>query len=412
MSRRVFLHVGLPKSGTSYLQSLLAANKDQLRERADLLFPGNRWHDQVLAVREVRDMRRRRRRAKGSWHRLRAEVEAWPGDAVISMEWLCAADEEHATRVVDELSPAAVEVMFTVRDLGRTLPAAWQEFIQNRREWSWEEFLEVVATEDPAAGSAGRTFWAQQDVPTLVTRWASVPGVRRTHVVTIPRPGSEPDVLWRRTAEVFGIDADGYRTEGLGANESLGLESAELVRRLNPLTREAGMRKTPYQKTFKQEVSKGILAQRRGEESVLVVPPDRHEWIRETAARHIEALKSANVHVVGNLSDLEPVIVDGGRQPRDVTDAALLDAAIDALVGLGLRHEDLSRDGSRLRKRLVRLQHRYARTRGSLKQSRGRTARLSSRLESIESDPVRFAVRATGARWRRRLRSRLPRRSA
>ena len=41
MSRNVFLHVGLPKSGTSYLQKTLTANKDDL-ERGGPAVPGTR----------------------------------------------------------------------------------------------------------------------------------------------------------------------------------------------------------------------------------------------------------------------------------------------------------------------------------------------------------------------------------
>ena len=39
MARRVILHVGLPKTGTTYLQSIAWANKDVLREQGVLL-PG------------------------------------------------------------------------------------------------------------------------------------------------------------------------------------------------------------------------------------------------------------------------------------------------------------------------------------------------------------------------------------
>ena len=39
MARKVFLHVGLPKTGTTYLQSIVWANKTVLREQGVLL-PG------------------------------------------------------------------------------------------------------------------------------------------------------------------------------------------------------------------------------------------------------------------------------------------------------------------------------------------------------------------------------------
>src|SRR4051794_13137668 len=194
MSKTVFLHVGLPKSGTSFIQGVLSANKQQLRHDAGLLFPGDSWHEQVLAVRDVREMKRRRH--AGAWQELVREIVDWPGNAVVSMEWLCASSDEVVRRIVAELAPARVEGVFTARDLGRTLPAAWQELLQNRYDWPWEEFLEGVACEDRLATSAGRAFWAQQDLPALLRRWTAVVPVEQVHVVTVPPAGTSFDVLW------------------------------------------------------------------------------------------------------------------------------------------------------------------------------------------------------------------------
>ena len=63
MSGRVLLHVGLPKSGTSYLQKLLSANRERLRGHG-VLFPGADWSDQVVAVRDVRGLYDQRTRAR------------------------------------------------------------------------------------------------------------------------------------------------------------------------------------------------------------------------------------------------------------------------------------------------------------------------------------------------------------
>lgn len=194
MSTEVFLHIGLPKSGTSYLQRLLTEHRSALQERAGLLFPGRSWDDQVMAVRDVRDMGGGDR-VKAAWPRLVDEVHRWQGRTVISMEWLCSAEPRVVRRIVADLEPATVQVVVTVRDLGRTLPAAWQEFVQNRSSWTWEEFLAGVTDPDLTATAPGRAFWSQQDAPRLVERWASVVTPDRVHVVTLPQPGAPRDLL-------------------------------------------------------------------------------------------------------------------------------------------------------------------------------------------------------------------------
>ena len=52
MGKRIVLHVGAMKSGTSYLQTLLMDNKARLAEHG-VVVPGARWGDQVAGVSHV-----------------------------------------------------------------------------------------------------------------------------------------------------------------------------------------------------------------------------------------------------------------------------------------------------------------------------------------------------------------------
>ncbi len=341
MSPRVFLHVGLPKSGTSYLQKLLNANRDRLRRESGVLFPGTDWSDQVIAVRDVRGLYddRARSRVEGRWDRLAEEILAWKGDSVVSMEWLCAAGDRQIERILGSFPGRDCEVVFTARDLARTLPAAWQEFMQNRQTWTWEEFLAGVR--DPEdTNTGGKAFWAQQHLPRLLQRWSSHLPADQVHVITLPQPGAERDLLWQRFAGVLDIAPDGYTTEGLGGNESLGLESAELMRRINLFLTESGDAVRGYNPNFKHRLAKEVLATRRGGESTLALPPTVHSWACDVAEQHIDAVRSSGVDVVGDLAELRPTPPREGRQPGDVSDADLLRTAVAALV-------ELSRDTGR-----------------------------------------------------------------
>ena len=61
MGRRLVLHVGTMKSGTSFLQTLLFEQKEDLAE-AGVLVPGKAWGRQATAVRSVLSPGRDRRR--------------------------------------------------------------------------------------------------------------------------------------------------------------------------------------------------------------------------------------------------------------------------------------------------------------------------------------------------------------
>ena len=69
----VNLHIGTFKTGTSYLQTVLAHSKSQLAE-AGVLWPGRAWADQVTATRALLSNRPGRGEA---WDRLVDEVASF-----------------------------------------------------------------------------------------------------------------------------------------------------------------------------------------------------------------------------------------------------------------------------------------------------------------------------------------------
>jgi hypothetical protein len=341
VSQRVFLHVGLPKSGTTYLQAVLGKNKPDLKQRARLLYPGTTWGRQVDAVRDVRRMKlppAQRASVAGAWDRLVAEVQDWPDDSVVSMEWLCMATPGQIMRIAKDLESAEVHVVFTVRDVGRTVPAAWQEFSQNRTTWRWPDFLEQVTGDDAMDTPAGKAFWGQQDMELLLRRWTGVIPADRVHVVTLPQKGADPAELWQRMAEVLGIDPRGYDLTDLGSNASLGMESAELMRRVNERLRELGTPVPVYNRVFKHKVAKKVLASRKGEEREVLLPGEYHDWARAKAEQQIRAIETSGAEVVGDLDELRPVLDASRAQAvaEEPSPEAVLEAAVHALVTVAL----------------------------------------------------------------------------
>ena len=133
-THRIFVHIGLPKTGTSYLQAIAWPGRDQLRD-AGLLLPGARKSDHLFASMIVRDdpgVARRGAGASEAWDRILADVAAFEGDALISHEFFCAASAEQAQRMVAQLAPAEVHVIITTRDPLGLLTSSWQESLKNK----------------------------------------------------------------------------------------------------------------------------------------------------------------------------------------------------------------------------------------------------------------------------------------
>ncbi|GAA4371582.1 hypothetical protein [Nocardioides caricicola] len=324
MAQRVILHVGAMKSGTSYLQRLLFLNRDRLADQG-VLVPGNAWPDQVRAVSEV--LERKRVVAappEGAWQGMVDEIGAASGTAVISMEFLGPAAAAKIERVVSSFPTGTVEVVVTARDLGRSIPAMWQETLKNGRFLPYDEYVAAIADRD----GLGRRFWREQDVAGICERWSAAVGVDRMTLVTVPTPGAPSTLLWERFASTLGVDPAGFAEPG-PTNESLGAASAEVLRLLNE--RVEGMAYGEYARKVKQQLAKRVLAKRRGEEPGVGYEPS--PWLRERAGQLVEQLRGSGIRVVGDLAELTPLAVSGAR-PGGLPPEEQLAAAVAAIEGL------------------------------------------------------------------------------
>lgn len=139
----------------------------------------------------------------------------WPGTAVISMEYLAPRTRQKIDVVVESFGPTVTSVVLTARGLGRTVPSAWTESMQNRGALSWREYLAAVRSVDegdrdehPAAiVAARRGFWRHQHLAGIARRWSEAVGPEHFTLITVPPPASPPDVLWSRFAQVLGVPA-------------------------------------------------------------------------------------------------------------------------------------------------------------------------------------------------------------
>ena len=85
---RVFLHIGAPKTGTTYLQNVLWSNRSTLLQ-AGVLYPGLSKDAQFHAAMDLRQayfQEHLNPAVPGAWERLVAQARAWRGDVVISHE--------------------------------------------------------------------------------------------------------------------------------------------------------------------------------------------------------------------------------------------------------------------------------------------------------------------------------------
>lgn len=332
--RTVYLHIGTPKSGTTYLQSRIAANHEATASQG-LLWPGPGWGHHVRAARELRHMPEGGSLpADGPWARLVADVQGWHGrSALLSMEWLASLEPHQIAYAVESLRPHRVAVVCTARDLLRNFVAQSQQMAKNYREWPWEQIVQEVREDIP--GPANRNFWSQQDVPAILARWSEHVPLERVHLVTVPPAGADPRILWERFCSVLQIDGSEF-AEAPKANESLGATSARFLQRLNAVAREQGMERDDYNRIIRERVRIRILYGRREQEDPIAVDAAMDAFLRTRADEQVEQLRELGPRLVGEWDDLRPTRTLQGRRPDEVTDAELFRLSLEVILQMGV----------------------------------------------------------------------------
>lgn len=340
----LYLHIGSPKSGTTFLQRVLWQNRDRLR-RAGVCFPGETIGAHVHAAFDLRAAGfhgHRHPDVEGGWDRLVETCRAWGGPAIISQELFSPASREQVETAMSDLAFAEVHLVYTARALARQIPAAWQEDLRNRFAPTFDEFVAAVRHPDQDRDGLGRMFWSMQDAPQVLRRWGRDVPRDRVHIITVPGRADPPDLLWRRFAGVVGLDADAYDIDGSYQNSSLGAAEAAVLQRLNrALDDEIGW--PLYGEMIKHHLAETLAA--RSGSTRIQLGRDDAAWAVERGEEIIGGLRKAGYDVVGSLDELrsEPPSADA---PPDVPQPSVeeqLDVAVEAIAAVLLRISQLRR---------------------------------------------------------------------
>jgi hypothetical protein len=329
VAERVILHVGTPKAGTTYLQTLLWANRSRLTE-AGLLLPGERPIEHNQAAAAVRSGWRAPR-TTAVWDRLHAQVKDHPGTAVFSNEWFALAGPRRAREAVTRFGDAEVHVVVTARDLVSVVPAGWQETLKLGRGGSLADFISGL---EPPGTRWG--YWTL-DPAWVLRRWTRDLDPARVHVVTVPTRRDDPNLLWQRFASAAGIP-DGVVDVSAGgrANESLSVESARLLEVLGTRLRtavDADEEVWSGYRWLRRYLSHTLLVPRKG--GRIGLSAEQFGALRERSLSAAKELRERGYHVVGDLEELNAGPHDSSlRQPESIPDGEVLQHAADLVADL------------------------------------------------------------------------------
>ncbi|WP_235737957.1 hypothetical protein [Nocardioides alcanivorans] len=334
MGQRLVLHIGAMKTGTSFLQSILNAHVDEL-DAAGVRFLGGKFGVQSRAVRDVLELPRKPKRNTRGWRRLVKELRSHPEHTgIVSMEFLSFAAPRHLEALFAPLADIDVDVVLTVRDMHRVIPAQWQTYTRNFGTESWSDYQSAIRPQRVRPGGSSRarhTFDRAQGIERILDRWSRVVPRERIAVITVPDPDAPRDLLWRRFVEAAGLPELDVSLDGTRDNASVGYGSCDVLRQLNQHLDD--VRPRAYRRVMRPLINE-VLAPLRGSESKPQLDRRTARYATERNHQLRTLIQDRGHRFIGELDEL-PVGTEGGAPPRKSPPPAAAEVrrALDALAG-------------------------------------------------------------------------------
>jgi hypothetical protein len=326
----VLVHIGMHKTGTTAMQTLLAHQRPSLLAQG-VLYPGKREDHHTVA-------RSLTQQATGSggvdkppspqlWADLVAELADERRRTVLSSEYFSVARGDEPVRLVGDLGRGRTHIVVGIRNATDSATSAWQQTLKQNRISDIDRWAATVL---PYEGRPPKdpNFWAWWDLGAMVRRWSAAAGPENMTVVVVDAvdrdrlPATFERLLGLRAGTLVG-------KEPPIRNRSLTAPEAELFRRLNVELR--GELDWP---TYKRVVRFGVI--RRLVESRTPEPDEPRpalpawavEVTRESGERAAAEIRETGVRVVGDLAALSAqrppaAPIDLDRVPTELAVQAL-----------------------------------------------------------------------------------------
>lgn len=346
----VLLHIGPYKTGSTAIQSALFERRDELGQYG-VAYPGRwrrlfgvghalmRWAPRGHPVPDV-----------SRWDGFAAEVRAM-GDQRVCLsteDFGRIRKRERSQKIVEDLGADRLHVVAVARAYHRLLPSHWQERVKSHEVRDYEQWLRNVLGDDDS-DEAHRSFWTSHDVGWMTSRWLPyLPPDRFTVIVT---DDSDRGLLTHTFERLLGLPEDFLSLVDSTANASLGVNSTELLRRLNQRFEDRGWSDRDYTRYVQRGLVPALQAAGRSplESSVPQLPAWAAERVRQRSLARVAAIRDAGVNVVGDLDRLLPPEVAPGPDEHRAPETVSVESAV--AVAVGVVEVALRRDAERRKPR-------------------------------------------------------------
>lgn len=293
------LHIGTPKTGTTYLQGILSQNRAQLAKHG-WSYPGRRVNQQHAIyglcgsdIYYLSDTSR----YEPIGEQLLARLTASPTPRTLwSAEVLSQLDDMGLERLL-RLTGAPSRVLMTVRGLHALLPSSWQQLLKTGHTETLTDYVDRL---EAHRNDRSTREWLGYAFGDVVRRWSQFAPV---HVVVVPSRSAGPERLWHLFREAADLpELADLSVHPEGANVSLSTEAAEVLRRLSGELGRHGRKRA--QALRQQYLRQAVFPLADGDGGTrITLPPETHDRVRRWNEQELEEVSRFAAAVHGDLAD-------------------------------------------------------------------------------------------------------------
>lgn len=234
--RRLIIHAGFHKSGTTALQEAFDAQSEELKA-AGINYPniGRRAHHRIAWALTGRawgwSKRGGEKTSRKEWDELAASINKSREETIlISSEFFSELDGDAIRTIFSEIKDRKVQAIFTVRPLVKLLASSYQQYLKYGIKVDYTEWLHSVL-DKPGESKINPTFWLRHFHGRVVGRWVDVLGPQNVTVIIVNE--SQPRFLFDSINTYLGLPQGLLKSQETGSNRSLTMEEVALLLEIN-----------------------------------------------------------------------------------------------------------------------------------------------------------------------------------
>jgi hypothetical protein len=310
MAKRIVIHAGFFKTGTTALQSSLAANRKKLLENG-VLYPALSSADSSRSTGQHRAAWALKGRHWGwedgggsvtpieVWDKLAGKLNDFEGTSLFSSEFLAELTRDDVERMSKDLKADKIEVVFTLRPLVKMLPSQYIQSLKYGMRLNYEGWLQRIFNggEDKVQW---RTFWTRHDHPDVVKRWVDVFGAENVTLLVVDE--TQPNLIYETFSELLSLPNDLLKpVEEKGLNRSLTWEEICLLLEMNKKF-DRTLAWGEYATMIRNGIFRNLTdVPARDGQHKLLTPQWAVDRAKELTVSNIQRLHSMGITIIGDI---------------------------------------------------------------------------------------------------------------